>query len=191
MTSARSWIGRSALLAVLTAAAVAGTGSSYADSPASDPGYAGRPHMGLMEQTSSTAPPGTGGIKAPPSTVPPGTGGIKPLRPTKPIKPGMPVKPTWVTVGSAQVEPPVKPIPRPKPKPRPAVDPIPVDTDPPVKDPNIVGYAADGSPIYPWGPRPQPPKPVKDELDPAGEVDPNQGPPIVRPDRFPPAAEVR
>ena len=169
MSSVRSWVVRSALLTALVAAAFAGTGSSHADSAYSDPSFVHRPHLGPMQQAPSTIPPGTGGIKAPPSTIPPGTGGIKPVRPTKPINP----------------------IPRPKPKPRPVVDPIPVDTDPPVKDPNIIGYAADGSPIYPWGPRPQPPKPVKDELYPSGEVDPNQGPPIVRPDRFPPPADVR
>lgn len=78
--------------------------------------------------------------------------------------------------------PPVTPIPRPKPRPRPVVD------------PNIVGYAADGSPIYPWGPRPQAPKPVKPikvELEPAGEIDPYQTPPIIPRSKLPAAPEVR
>ena len=101
-----------------------------------------------------------------PSTVPPGTGGIKPVRP-------------------------VKPIPRPRPKPRPVVDPALVD--PPVVDPNIIGYSADGTPIYPWGPRPLPPKPVKpikDDLEPIGQIDPYQTPPIIPPWKLPPAPEV-
>jgi protein TonB len=101
-----------------------------------------------------------------PSAIPPGTGGIKPVRP---IHPSIPVRP-------------VKPIPRPKPKPRPVVD------------PNIVGYAADGTPIYPWGPKPLPPQPVKPskgDLVPVGEVDPYQTPPIIPPRKLPPAPEVR
>jgi hypothetical protein len=130
------------LLAGLIAVAVAGAGTSYADTASPTPNYAGRPHMGLMDPA--------------PSTVPPGTGGIKPIRP-------------------------VKPIPRPKPKPR------------PVADPDIIGYAADGTPIYPWGPKPLPPKPVKPskgDLAPVGEIDPYQTPPIIAPWKLPPAPEV-
>ena len=93
-----------------------------------------------------------------PGTVPAGTGGIKPVRP---VKPSVPVRP-------------VKPIPRPKPKPR------------PVADPNIVGYTADGTPIYPWGPKPLPPKPVK-----PSQIDPYQTPPIIPPSKLPPAPELR
>jgi hypothetical protein len=147
--------------------------------------------MGLMDQSPSTVPPGTGGIKAPPSAIPPGTGGIKPVRPTKPIKP---VNPAVMFFDPALFGPPdvvpVNSIPRPKPRPRPVVDPIPVDTDPPVKDPNIIGYAADGSPIYPWGPRPHAPKPVKDELEPVGQIDPYQTPPIIPASKLPPAPEA-
>jgi hypothetical protein len=102
------------LLTALFSVAIGGAGTSYAEPASADPGYVGRPHMGLMDPA--------------PNTVTPGTGGIKPVRP-------------------------VKPIPRPKPKPRPVVD------------PNIIGYSADGTPIYPWGPRPQPPKPVKPEAE--------------------------
>jgi len=147
----RRWIGSSALLAALVSAAVAGAGTSYADTAPADPGYVGKPHMGLMDPA--------------PGTIPTGTGGIKPVRP---VKPGVPVRP-------------VKPIPRPAPKPRPV-------------DPNIVGYAADGSPIYPWGPKPLPPKPVKpskDALEPAGQIDPYRTPPIIPPSKLPPAPEVR
>lgn len=142
MSELRRWVGRSALLAGLIAVAVAGAGTSYADTASPNPNYAGRPHMGLMDPA--------------PSTVPPGTGGIKPIRP-------------------------VKPIPRPKPKPR------------PVADPDIIGYAADGTPIYPWGPKPLPPKPVKPskgDLAPVGEIDPYQTPPIIAPWKLPPAPEV-
>jgi len=142
MPSVRRWVGRSALLTALVSVAVGGAGASYADIASPDPGYAGRPHMGLMDPA--------------PSIVPPGTGGIKPVRP-------------------------VKPIPRPKPKPRPVVD------------PNIIGYAADGTPIYPWGPKPLPPKPVKPskgDLAPVGEIDPYQTPPIIPPWKLPPAPEV-
>ncbi|MGV1089410.1 MAG: hypothetical protein ACOYBX_15630 [Mycobacterium sp.] len=79
--------------------------------------------------------------------------------------------PSTVPTGTGGIKPvrPVKPIPRPRPKPR------------PIADPNIVGYAADGSPIYPWGPRPLPPNPVKD---------PNQTPPIIPASKLPPAPEV-
>ena len=142
MSAVRQWAGHSALLAALLSVAVAGAGTSYADTAAADPNYAGRPHMGLMDPA--------------PSAIPPGTGGIKPVRP-------------------------VKPIPRPKPKPRPVVD------------PNIVGYADDGTPIYPWGPKPLPPKPVKPskgDLAPVGEIDPYQTPPIIAPWKLPPAPEV-
>ena len=129
MSMPQRWIGRSALLAALVSAAVAGAGTSRADTAPADPGYAGKPHMGLMDPA--------------PSTVPPGTGGIKPVRPITPIP-----RPT---------------IPGPKPRPtfqnpRPLP---PVNIAPPVVDPNVIGYSADGTPIYPWGPRPQPPKPVK------------------------------
>lgn len=142
MYSAPRWVGRSALLAAMVCVAVAGAGTSNADTASADPGYVGRPHMGLMDPA--------------PSIVPPGTGGIKPVRP-------------------------VKPIPRPKPKPR------------PVADPDIIGYSADGTPIYPWGPKPLPPKPVKPskgDLVPVGEVDPYQTPPIIPPWKLPPAPEV-
>jgi hypothetical protein len=142
MASAPLWVGRSALLTALFSVAIGGAGTSYAEPASADPGYVGRPHMGLMDPA--------------PNTVTPGTGGIKPVRP-------------------------VKPIPRPKPKPRPVVD------------PNIIGYSADGTPIYPWGPRPQPPKPVKpskDELEPIGQIDPYQTPPIIPPWKLPPAPEV-
>ena len=142
MSAIRQWVGRSALLITLGSVAVAGAGTSNADTDPAGPSYAGRPHMGLMDPA--------------PSTVPPGTGGIKPVRP-------------------------VKPIPRPKPKPRPVVD------------PNIIGYSADGTPIYPWGPKPLPPKPVKpikDDLEPIGQIDPYQTPPIIPPWKLPPAPEV-
>jgi hypothetical protein len=114
-----------------------------------------------------------------------GTGGIKPGKPIKPVKPVAVIPP-----GTGGIKPP-KPVVTlpwgPKPKPRP----IPVDTDPPVVDPNIVGYAEDGTPIYPWGPRPQPPKPIKNPPVMA-EVEPEPGPPIVRPESLPgsePAAD--
>jgi len=142
MASAPLWVGRSALLAAMVCVAVAGAGTSSADTASADPNYTGRPHMGLMDPA--------------PSTVPPGTGGIQPVRP-------------------------VKPVPRPKPKPRPVVD------------PDIIGYSADGTPIYPWGPRPLPPKPVKPikgDLSPVGEVDPYQTPPIIPPWKLPPAPEA-
>ena len=116
MLSAQKWARHFTLLLALIWAAVAGVGTSHADTAPADRNYAGRPHMGLMDPA--------------PSTVPVGTGGIKPVRP-------------------------VKPIPRPRPKPRPVADPT-------LVDPNIIGYAADGTPIYPWGPRPLPPKPIKD-----------------------------
>ena len=83
----------------------------------------------------------------------------------------------------------VKPIPRPVPRPRP-VSVIPPGTGgikplviPPLYIDPVLG------PIYPWGPKPQPPKPIKNPpitADPEAEP----GPPIVRPDRFPAAAEV-
>ena len=129
MPSARRWMGYSALLAALVTAAVAGAGTSYADAASTDPGYAGKPHMGLMDPAPATVRP-------------------------------------------------IKPVPRPKPKPRPVVD------------PNIVGYAADGTPIYPWGPKPLPPKPGKDEVVPARDLDPYQTPPIIPPWKLPPALEV-
>jgi hypothetical protein len=84
----------------------------------------------------------------------------------------------------------VKPIPRPVPRPRP-VSVIPPGTGG-IKPPAIPPLYIDPvlGPIYPWGPKPQPPKPIKNSPISAGpEAEP--GPPIVRPDRFPPAAEVR
>ena len=162
MSAPQRWIARSALLAGMVSAAVTGAGTSYADMAPADPGYVGRPHMGLMDPA--------------PGTVPAGTGGIKPVRP---VKPSVPVRP-------------VKPIPRPKPKPRPISDPALVD--PPAFDPNIIGYSADGTPIYPWGPKPQPPKPVKPikaDPGPVGQIDPYQTPPIIPPSKLPPAPEVR
>ena len=118
----------------------------------------------------------------PVSVIPPGTGGIKPPRP---VDPPELLGPPLTNPAHDPAGQPVVTLPwGPKPKPRP----IPVDTDPPVKDPNIVGYAEDGTPIYPWGPRPQPPKPIK---NPPAAAESEPGPPIVRPDRFPPPAEVR
>ena len=91
--------------------------------------------------------------------------------------------PSTVPPGTGGIKPvrPVKPIPRPKPKPR------------PVADPDIIGYSADGTPIYPWGPKPLPPKPVKPskgDLAPVREFDPYQTPPIIPPWKLPPAPEV-
>jgi hypothetical protein len=135
---------------------------------------------------------GTGGIKPvkpikptkPVSVIPPGTGGIKPPRP---VDPPELLGPPLTNPAHDPAGQPVVTLPwGPKPKPRP----IPADTDPPFVDPNIVGYAEDGTPLYPWGPRPQPPKPIKNPPV-VAELEPEPGPPIVRPDRFPPPAEAR
>ena len=91
MSAIRQWVGRSALLITLGSVAVAGAGTSNADTDPAGPSYAGRPHMGLMDPA--------------PSTVPPGTGGIKPVRPVKPIPRPRP-KPRPV-VDPALVDPPV------------------------------------------------------------------------------------
>ena len=164
---------RSALAALLTglcAAAVVGTGSASADD-------VDRTAQNAISYPDTGAPPVIPRPKAPGPIV------FKP----KPV----------LTV------PVVKPIPRPVPRPRP-VSVIPPGTGGikpprPSESPELLGpplvipplYIDPVlGPIYPWGPKPQPPKPIKNPLITAGpEAEP--GPPIVRPDRFPPAAEVR
>lgn len=199
-----------ALLAGMAAAAVVGAGSASADAvDRTAQNVTTSPDTGAPPVIPRPAAPGTVSVKpkpvltvpavkpiprpAPkprPVTVVPvtpadplaGTGGIKPVKPIKPV--------SVIPPGTGGIKPP-KPVVTlpwgPKPKPRP----IPVDTDPLVVDPNIIGYAEDGTPIYPWGPKPQPPKPIKNPTV-VAEVEPEPGPPIVRPESLPgsePAAD--